>query len=562
MNRVISWLNHAAKSLKRNFLAHPAVSISLIFTAVAGFIIIHGSIPEHVKNLTAGLIMVPWTIMLALVMDQYMGKSAIKPSLVSLLVIAAGMCFPARILEWILEPSFIIIYVLPLVLVTYRKRVSDKSFISEIIWQMFSLVAALLVALLFMGITAGIITACRILFDMPHSLEGVLYDLVYSVALALGGFVFISVGERENYRQINMLVQPVTNYLIAPALLIYTAVLFVYILKIVIEQTLPDGGVANMCIMWLLFSLYVAASQQVFQKQPYMWFGKIYGYVAVPIIIMLWVAAFRRVSDYGITPGRYYLLLSALIATVCVVITFFRRKNLYYIVAVCTAVVFTCSVFLPWVNYSSVTGYSQVRIIRAEADALGKLHDDGTIDSYGYVRDDDHGKKIISAVSLLKEIHPASLLELGLTKDSDITAKTDVNSNEASTLEPEREMIEPDYINLKIMRTEHTFSTGSHSKVLFEAKTSFADGLIEICIPGGWSTEIRCSDFINRQLGKCGLDCENATVPQLKSHEKQLQVYEGDGYMLILDEFCVHVTEGKRVDTNWVAINVKAVLFE
>lgn len=564
MNRLVSWLNEASNTLKRNFLTHPAVSISLLFTAVAVFFIqFDGTGHEEMLNLEAGLTMVPWAIMLALVMDHYLGKFDIKPSLASLIVIAVGMCFPIQITDWIGEPSFNIIYfiVLPLVLVTYRMRVSDRSFMREVIWNMFSLGVAMLVAMLFICIFCGIIISCQFLFDMSHNLEDTLFDLVYSIAIALGGFIFVCVGERENYRQINMLVQPVSNYLIAPALLIYTIVLIVYILKIVIEQTLPDGGVAIMCIIWSLASLYVAASQKIFVKHPFMWFSKIYGLIAIPIVIMLWVAAFRRVSDYGITPYRYYLLLSALTATVCVIIALFRRRNLYYIFAVSTAAAFLCSIILPWVNYRSVTGYSQVRIIRTEADALGKLHDDGTIDSYGYVKDDAHGKKIISAVSVLKQTHPASLSKLGLTKDTDIVVKSYEDSYRESIRGSERKKIEPEYVNLKIKREKHIFGTDSYSRILLDPETSYEYGLVKVSVPGEWEKAIRCSEFIEKQLRKCGLESKNVTASELKSHQNELLIYDGEGYRLILDEFSVTFIDGKEVATNWINIEVKAVLF-
>lgn len=546
MNKLANRLHEAFKVLKENALIHPAVSISLIFTAIAAFItFLDASDHELGQIFEAGLTMVPWAIMLALVMDKYVGNFNFKPSLISLVTIALGMFFPVKLTEWIGEPSFNIIYfiVLPLVMVTYRRRVSDSSFIREVIWNVFSLGVAMLVALIFAGLFAGIIGSCEILFDMSSSLENKLFSFIGAIAIALGGFIFISVGERENYKQINTLVQPVSNYLIAPALLIYTIVLYVYILKIVIEQTLPDGGVAIMCIIWLLAALYVAASQLTFEKQPYTWFSRIYGFIAIPIVVMLWVAAFRRVNDYGITPSRYYLLLSALIATACVVTALIRRKNLYYMIAVSAAAIYLGSVIVPWVNYRAVTGYSQVRIIRAEADALGKLHNDGTVDNYGYYLDEAHGRKIRSAVSILSKVHPASLEILGLSNGIDIVTR-------------KKESL---YVNT--MMRDKSFVTGNYSKIWFEPETFCEDGVIKIDIPGEWEIEIRCDEFINNLLEKCGIDSHSPTESQLEPYKNELSTYEGEGYMLILEKIFMYTIDGE-IDTSWVSIGVKAVFLD
>lgn len=546
MNKLANRLHEAFKALNENALIHPAVSISLIFTAIAAFItFLDASDHEPGQIFEAGLTMVPWAIMLALVMDKYVGNYNFKPSLISLVTIALGMFFPVKLTEWIGEPSFNIIYfiVLPLVMVTYRRRVSDGSFIREVIWNVFSLGVAMLVALLFAGLFAGIIGSCEILFDMSSSLENKLFSFIGAIAIALGGFIFISVGERENYKQINTLVQPVSNYLIAPALLIYTIVLYAYILKIVIEQTMPDGGVAIMCIIWLLAALYVAASQLTFEKQPYTWFSRIYGFIAIPIVVMLWVAAFRRVNDYGITPSRYYLLLSALIVTACVVTALIRRKNLYYMIAVSAAAIYVGSVIVPWVNYRAVTGYSQVRIIRTEADALGKLHNDGTVDNYGYYLDEAHGRKIRSAVSVLSKVHPASLEILGLSDGIDIVTRKK----------------EPLYVNT--MMRDKSFVTDNYSKIWFEPETFCEDGVIKIDIPGEREIEIRCDEFINNLLEKCGIDSHSPTESQFEPYKNELSTYEGEGYMLILENIFMYTSDGE-IDTSWVSIGVKAVFLD
>ena len=103
------------------------------------------------------------------------------------------------------------------------------------------------------------------------------------------------------------------HYVIIPLLFVYLFVLYLYIISIVVHWELPNGKIswlvsaAMAVVLLLVFRLYPAgvSEESSFEKKLL----KILPFLMLPLLILMSVGIVRRISDYGWTVLRAYLLL-------------------------------------------------------------------------------------------------------------------------------------------------------------------------------------------------------------------------------------------------------------
>ena len=105
-------------------------------------------------------------------------------------------------------------------------------------------------------------------------------------------------------------------YILVPLTVLYVCILYLYILKILINWELPDGGVA-----WLITIFSVAGLLTFLLIYPYRddeenkWlktYTRTFFWSMFPLVIMLFVSIFTRLAEYGFTENRYLILALAI----------------------------------------------------------------------------------------------------------------------------------------------------------------------------------------------------------------------------------------------------------
>ncbi len=102
-------------------------------------------------------------------------------------------------------------------------------------------------------------------------------------------------------------------YILGPILAVYTLILYAYLLKIVFTWQLPDGwvswlvttlGAGGLAVMLLIWPLRMRGENRAAEL-----LGRWMGVVIAPLLVLMTVGIARRISDYGFTPNRCYILL-------------------------------------------------------------------------------------------------------------------------------------------------------------------------------------------------------------------------------------------------------------
>lgn len=149
------------------------------------------------------------------------------------------------------------------------------------------------------------------------------------------------------------------NYVFTPAILIYGIVLYLYIIRIVFDWSLPKGGVAYMVIGFVA-ALFLFKGCRLLTEQRFLNF--IYdkaSWIALPTLVLLWVSWGNRVSEYGFTVNRVYLAVVGSLLTAMAVYFLFRRTASYRY-ALWTGI-FLCAVvtYIPGITATDIESHSQ-----------------------------------------------------------------------------------------------------------------------------------------------------------------------------------------------------------
>ena len=166
-----------------------------------------------------------------------------------------------------------------------------------------------------------------------------------------------------------------TRYVLIPLVLVYLVILYAYIVKIVAAWSWPEGWVSRLILglagagMFAQLLLHPSA-----QAAPGGWaakFSRWFPLLLIPLSCVLALAVLRRVSDYGITEGRYTALVAAAwIACIALYLTVSRRKRIILIPLSLSLIALAISAG-PW-GALAVSERSQVHRLQAllEHDSL------------------------------------------------------------------------------------------------------------------------------------------------------------------------------------------------
>lgn len=130
-------------------------------------------------------------------------------------------------------------------------------------------------------------------------------------------------------------------------LLIYIVILYVYAAKILIQWELPKGGVAYLVCAMLILGLFSSIFGQNSTIRLTRWFNKWFPVLSIPLLVLLWVGIARRISDYGLTETRVYLLLAAGLLTLFTGMCLFSKTRNFSAMAIILAAAIVLFTFIP-----------------------------------------------------------------------------------------------------------------------------------------------------------------------------------------------------------------------
>lgn len=268
-----------------------------------------------------------------------------------------------------------------LVLLGFPFEKNNQGFTYRNFTNLFHIGLATAVWLLVFGLVAAILFTITTLFNVEFS-DSFYSHFYTSLGIFTQPLFFLVFQQRQAKSEmtLNRIFEILVNFVLAPALMIFTVLLYAYVVQIIFEGVLPKGMLANITLPYLLGGLGVYALRSICAKARWETFFKFYPYLAIVPIVLLWLAIDRRISAYAWTEQRIYLVaLATAITIACAILTVPKIRQYRLISAVVMVAIFS----MTWVvkpkeiAYQSQTERFEQLLIKLNlSDSSGKIRDD------------------------------------------------------------------------------------------------------------------------------------------------------------------------------------------
>lgn len=293
---------------------------------------------------------------------------------------------------------------------------------------------------LYVGIALAL-TALRLLFDIKF--EDELFFEIFIVTIGAFNTWFFMAGIPQNLETLEADthypkgLKVFTQFVLLPLLLLYLVILYGYMAKIITAWDWPKGIVSYMIsIVSVLGILTFLLLYPYGQQKENSWIKKFtsaYYMVLIPLVVVLFIAVFMRVSDYGITVNRYIIILLGIWLSIVALYSILRGRNIKFIPLSLTVMLLLMS-FGPWSMFS-VSKRSQLNrleklLVQNEILKDGKIQnetpwpsDNDFYNLSGYSNEalltDSIHKEVRSIVDYLDDFHGLDEMQPWFTQNVD-----------------------------------------------------------------------------------------------------------------------------------------------
>ncbi|WP_207534843.1 DUF4153 domain-containing protein [Desertivirga arenae] len=206
-----------------------------------------------------------------------------------------------------------------------------------------------------------------------------------------------------------------TQYVLIPLAIVYVLILLSYEVKIIIEWNLPKGLVSSLILGYAVFGIlsflliYPLRNQE--ENKWIVGYNRVFYYLLIPLLALLFVSVYTRVQKYGITEERYFLIILALWLTGITAYFLLSRKQNILIIPLSLSLVTIAGTYGP-LSAFNIAERSQLKQLTAVFEK-SKLLKEGRLQVITSKLDSASNDRVIDLTKyMIKEYGLSSLQNL------------------------------------------------------------------------------------------------------------------------------------------------------
>ena len=157
--------------------------------------------------------------------------------------------------------------------------------------------------------------------------------------------------------EVNEPVKPlriILDFILSPAVIVYTVILYLYFITIAVKWDLPKGNVAWLITGFIAVALIGRLMQYVLTKRHYDWFYNHLPWIAIPPLVLYWIGSVYRISLYSFTESRFYLIVAGVLMTLFIVMLIWKRTRKFQLMALIAAGAIVVFTYIPGISAKSI----------------------------------------------------------------------------------------------------------------------------------------------------------------------------------------------------------------
>ena len=252
--------------------------------------------------------------------------------------------------------GFAFTYVLAaILLIVGNRRMDNRPFAAHALHVATQLFFGMLITGILNMAVMAIVASFFYIFgiDEPKHIYEHLYQFIWFVLAPQVCCTLIRQNEDEVTEPFKVL-RLILNFILSPAVIIYTVILYTYFIKIAIQWDLPKGGVAWMVMGFITVALVGRVAQSILSQRYYDWFYNRFTMIAIPPLIMYWIGSIYRIRLYSFTESRFYLMVAGVLMTLFVLMLWKKRTRRYQLMALIFGAAIILFTYIPDISAKSI----------------------------------------------------------------------------------------------------------------------------------------------------------------------------------------------------------------
>ena len=203
--------------------------------------------------------------------------------------------------------------------------------------------------ILYGGISLAFLVT-EFLFDINIKSERYIQFFIFCIGI-INTWIYLSDFPKNIYTKTTVnyskALEVFVKYILMPLVILYFIILYAYSLKIVINWNLPKGGVSYLVIalsfLGFVIQLLINPIQKTAKAKTIRYFQPWFYYLLLPLTGLLFVAIFRRISEYGFTEKRYTVFVFAIwiLGMIAYMLLSKKKQIRYFLISLMLLFLFT-----------------------------------------------------------------------------------------------------------------------------------------------------------------------------------------------------------------------------
>lgn len=458
--------------------------------------------------------------------------------------------------DWHFETQAVIIrfVLLPLLIVIGQRNLCNRDFVKGVV----NFVISLFITALFSGIII------LLLYLICWSIEVIFsYSQIFRNWSNLSVFIFCIISPLLFFyystfifyksRISSMLI----NYILSPAILIYAAMLYLTIFKALWARELPEGGVAYLVFGFVIIALVVRSLRETVDVKVFSWFFDNFSLIAIPILILFWVGVSERISQYGLTEWRVYLVICGAIMSLCVFMFLSKRYASYFALTLFVFMLSCLVAFVPNLSAEAISYKSQYNRAVRYLEKLEFIDSHGRIITSSQITLDStqikESGKLKEAVDYVFRRDKSAFREFGVNRKSQIVnilykeeVVQDFNNKKDISLNLSKR-----HKKIDISGYNYIYSLDYDKNNFFDNCYNCSDSALNIYIDDKLYTSIGFDRLIGDRINKSIKEHKltRSTLENLTRYNDGIEMFKNDSLIIILNNVSINYRDNDKVAT-------------
>ncbi len=325
--------------------------------------------------------------------------------------------------------------------------------------------------------------------------------------------------ELETVDDYSKVIRVFGQYILAPLVVVYLAIMTVYLVKVVVTAEWPSGwigylvssvAVAGIFSLLLLYPLSERKNERWVQL-----YARIFHVLLGPAVIMLLMAIGKRVDQYGWTEKRYLLAVLAVWLAGVAIVGLVRGRHYIKVIPATLGLIAVLTAFGPW-GAASVSRHSQLGRLDTMLTSYDRLADGQIVTNEHTVPLEDR-REISAILSYLFGQHGPDVLA-DRTGEA-LQAKLDEAEVEGSSVRyRSRELVEivTDYMNVPFVSRWEVAEPGWHHFVREPESQVIAVSGFDYSVDLGLHWDVSQQQVFGNRSYRVTVDRDLATVAMIQ----------------------------------------------